>query len=73
MEWDEPGCGDKQNRVSPWDIETPESLFIFPSLTSALKRPLRTGYMGIPLAFTSLLCGPNVSHPLLVVIALIAT
>ncbi|GFQ02004.1 auxin response factor 5 [Phtheirospermum japonicum] len=29
VEWDEPGCGDKRNRVSPWDIETPESLFIF--------------------------------------------
>ncbi|XP_023525769.1 auxin response factor 5-like isoform X3 [Cucurbita pepo subsp. pepo] len=40
VEWDEPGCCDKQNRVSSWDIETPESLFIFPSLTSGLKRPL---------------------------------
>ncbi|OWM80904.1 auxin response factor 5 isoform X2 [Punica granatum] len=39
VEWDEPGCVDKQNRVSPWEIETPESLFIFPSLTSGLKRP----------------------------------
>ncbi|KAK7376737.1 hypothetical protein VNO80_02152 [Phaseolus coccineus] len=44
VEWDEPGCGDKQNRVSVWEIETPESLFIFPSLTSSLKRPLQTGF-----------------------------
>ncbi|KAK4796869.1 hypothetical protein SAY86_029195 [Trapa natans] len=39
VEWDEPGCLDKQNRVSTWEVETPESLFIFPSLTSGLKRP----------------------------------
>lgn len=46
VEWDEPGCCDKQNRVSSWEIETPESLFIFPSLTSGLKRPLHPGYIG---------------------------
>ena len=46
MEWDEPGCSDKQNRVSSWEIETPESLFIFPSLTSGLKRPLQSGFLG---------------------------
>ncbi|XP_050237869.1 auxin response factor 5 isoform X2 [Mercurialis annua] len=46
VEWDEPGCSDKQNRVSSWEIETPESLFIFPSLTSGLKRPLHSGYLG---------------------------
>nr|AMO02496.1 auxin response factor [Boehmeria nivea] len=45
VEWDEPGCCDKQNRVSSWEIETPESLFIFPSLTSGLKRPLHPGYL----------------------------
>ncbi|KAH7523533.1 hypothetical protein FEM48_Zijuj06G0021400 [Ziziphus jujuba var. spinosa] len=45
VEWDEPGCCDKQNRVSSWEIETPESLFIFPSLTSSLKRPLHPGYL----------------------------
>ncbi|OVA12846.1 AUX/IAA protein [Macleaya cordata] len=44
VEWDEVGCGEKQNRVSLWEIETPESLFIFPSLTSSLKRPVHTGY-----------------------------
>ncbi|XP_038898501.1 auxin response factor 5 isoform X2 [Benincasa hispida] len=46
VEWDEPGCCDKQNRVSSWEIETPESLFIFPSLTSGLKRPLHGGFLG---------------------------
>ncbi|KAJ9165995.1 hypothetical protein P3X46_020801 [Hevea brasiliensis] len=46
VEWDEPGCSDKQNRVSSWEIETPESLFIFPSLTSSLKRPLHSGFLG---------------------------
>ncbi|XP_038715506.1 auxin response factor 5 isoform X2 [Tripterygium wilfordii] len=48
VEWDEPGCSDKQNRVCSWEVETPESLFIFPSLTSGsetewgslVKRPL---------------------------------
>ncbi|KAJ6931510.1 hypothetical protein NC652_014873 [Populus alba x Populus x berolinensis] len=45
VEWDEPGCSDKQNRVSSWEIETPESLFIFPSLTSGLKRPLQSGFL----------------------------
>ncbi|GAU26871.1 hypothetical protein TSUD_02730 [Trifolium subterraneum] len=43
-EWDEPGCGDKQNRVSVWEIETPESLFIFPPMTSSLKRPFQSGF-----------------------------
>ncbi|CAL0323844.1 unnamed protein product [Lupinus luteus] len=45
VDWDEPGCGDKQNRVSVWEIETPESLFIFPSLTSGLKRPSQSGFL----------------------------
>ena len=50
VEWDEPGCSDKHNRVSSWEIETPESLFIFPSLTSGLKRPLQSGFLGELLA-----------------------
>ncbi|KAI4336799.1 hypothetical protein L6164_015280 [Bauhinia variegata] len=45
VEWDEPGCGNKQNRVCSWEIETPESLFIFPSLTSTFKRPLQRGFL----------------------------
>lgn len=63
VEWDEPGCGDKQNRVSPWDIETPESLFIFPSLTSALKRPLHTGFMGGETEWGSLVKRPLIQVP----------
>lgn len=46
VEWDEPGCGDKHNRVCPWEIETPESIFIFPSLTAGLKRPLQSTLWG---------------------------
>ncbi|VFQ81917.1 unnamed protein product [Cuscuta campestris] len=46
VEWDEPGSANKQNRVSPWDVETPESIFIFPSLTSGLKRPLQPAFLG---------------------------
>ncbi|XP_073294877.1 auxin response factor 5-like [Primulina huaijiensis] len=47
VEWDEPGCGDKPNRVSPWEVETPESLFIFPSLTANLKRPFHSAFLGV--------------------------
>lgn len=46
VEWDEPGCGDKQSRVSAWEIETPESLFLFPSLTQGFKRPFHPGFFG---------------------------
>ncbi|GER26590.1 auxin response factor [Striga asiatica] len=46
VEWDEPGCADRRNRVSPWEIETPESIFIFPSLTANLKRPFHSAFIG---------------------------
>ncbi|GMH18008.1 hypothetical protein Nepgr_019849 [Nepenthes gracilis] len=46
VEWDEPGCGDKQKRVSAWEIETPDSLFLFPSLTSGFKRPFHSRLLG---------------------------
>ncbi|KAL1815730.1 hypothetical protein ACET3Z_018304 [Daucus carota] len=46
VEWDEPVSRDKQNRVSPWETETLESLFIFPSLTSGLKRPAQSAFWG---------------------------
>lgn len=47
VEWDEPGCGDKPTRVSAWEIETPESLFLFPSLASSgFKRPFHPGLFG---------------------------
>ncbi|XWS25880.1 hypothetical protein CRYUN_Cryun27aG0105700 [Craigia yunnanensis] len=58
VEWDEPGCNDKQNRVSAWEIETPESLFIFPSLTSGLKRPLHPGILGAEPEWGSLIKRP---------------
>ncbi|KAL3640959.1 hypothetical protein CASFOL_015927 [Castilleja foliolosa] len=46
VEWDEPGCGDKRNRVSTWEVETPESLFIFPPLTANFKRPFHSAFIG---------------------------
>lgn len=55
VEWDEPGCGDKQNRVSPWEVETPESLFIFPSLTAGLKRPYQSTFLGAQTEWDSLM------------------
>ncbi|XP_052201629.1 auxin response factor 5 isoform X2 [Diospyros lotus] len=58
VEWDETACSEKQNRVSPWEIETPESLFIFPSLTSSFKRPLQMGYFGEQTEWESLLKRP---------------
>ncbi|XP_076951970.1 auxin response factor 5-like [Bidens hawaiensis] len=58
VEWDEPGCGDKQSRVSPWDIETPESLFIFPSLTSSLKRPFNSTFLGPQLEWDNMVTRP---------------
>ncbi|CAH8391030.1 unnamed protein product [Eruca vesicaria subsp. sativa] len=58
VEWDEPGCNDKPTRVSPWDIETPESLFIFPSLTSGLKRQLHPSYFSGETEWGSLIKRP---------------
>ncbi|XP_022038300.1 auxin response factor 5 isoform X1 [Helianthus annuus] len=58
VEWDEPGCGDKRNRVSPWDIETPESLYIFPRLASTLKRPFNSSFIGEPPEWNN-----TVAHP----------
>ncbi|XVE69764.1 hypothetical protein DITRI_Ditri10aG0017100 [Diplodiscus trichospermus] len=63
VEWDEPGCNDKQNRVSAWEIETPESLFIFPSLTSGLKRPLHPGILGTESEWESLTKRPLLQFP----------
>ncbi|KAH0868790.1 hypothetical protein HID58_075812 [Brassica napus] len=60
VEWDEPGCNDKPTRVSPWDIETPESLFIFPSLTSGLKRQLHPSYFAGETEWGSLIKRPFV-------------
>ncbi|KAA8528725.1 hypothetical protein F0562_036080 [Nyssa sinensis] len=62
VEWDETGGGEKQNRVSPWEIETPESLFIFPSLTSSLKRPL-PGFSGAQTEWENLVKRPFIGVP----------
>ncbi|KFK38177.1 hypothetical protein AALP_AA3G079400 [Arabis alpina] len=63
VEWDEPGCNDKPTRVSPWDIETPESLFIFPSLTSGLKRQLHPSYFAGETEWGSLIKRPLIRVP----------
>ncbi|KAM1662926.1 hypothetical protein ACFX13_043215 [Malus domestica] len=63
VEWDEPGCCDKQNRVSSWEIETPESLFIFPSLTSSLKRPLHSGFLGAETEWGNMIKRPFIRVP----------
>ncbi|CAL9148124.1 unnamed protein product [Musa hybrid cultivar] len=46
VEWDEHGYGERPDRVSLWEIETPESLFAFPNVTSSLKRQCLPGYVG---------------------------
>ncbi|KAJ0964178.1 hypothetical protein J5N97_029300 [Dioscorea zingiberensis] len=46
VEWDEHGYSEKSNRVSVWEIETPENLFIFPAKTSNLKRQCLPGFIG---------------------------
>lgn len=63
VEWDEPGCGDKQSRVSSWEIETPESLFLFPSLTSGFKRPFHPGFFGGELEWGNSMKRPFIQLP----------
>ncbi|KAL5780662.1 hypothetical protein ACOSQ2_011399 [Xanthoceras sorbifolium] len=63
VEWDEPGCSDKQKRVSSWEIETPESLFIFPSLTSGLKRSFHAGLLGSEVEWGNLMKRPLPRSP----------
>ncbi|URD74895.1 auxin response factor [Musa troglodytarum] len=46
VEWYEHGYGETPDRVSLWEIETPESLFAFPNVTSSLKRQCLPGYVG---------------------------
>ncbi|KAL5713520.1 hypothetical protein ACHQM5_015587 [Ranunculus cassubicifolius] len=72
VEWDESGCGEKPKRVSLWEIETPESLFIFPPLTSGFKRP-HPGFTGSETAWGDLIrrpflpnqepCNTNIPYP----------
>ncbi|XP_051124427.1 auxin response factor 5 [Andrographis paniculata] len=63
VEWDEPGCGDKQNRVSPWEIETPESLFIFPSLAANFKRPFNSAFLGQQTEWETMMNRPFLRAP----------
>lgn len=42
VEWDEHGYGERPDRVSLWEIETPESLFVFPTP----KRQCLPGFVG---------------------------
>ncbi|XP_068646693.1 auxin response factor 5-like isoform X2 [Aristolochia californica] len=46
VEWDEPGCSERQSRVSLWEIETPEIPFICPAPISGFKRPFLSGFSG---------------------------
>ncbi|XP_064949003.1 auxin response factor 11-like isoform X2 [Musa acuminata AAA Group] len=46
VEWYEHGYGERPDRVSLWEIETPESIFAFPNVTSSLKRQCLPGYVG---------------------------
>lgn len=43
VEWDEQSCGERPDRVSIWEIETPESLFVFP--TPCSKRQCLPGFV----------------------------
>nr|CAD1820621.1 unnamed protein product [Ananas comosus var. bracteatus] len=43
VEWDEHGCGERPERVSLFEIEMPESLFVFPSPSVNPKRQCLPG------------------------------
>ncbi|KAM0837692.1 hypothetical protein ACQ4PT_061466 [Festuca glaucescens] len=47
IEWDEHGYGERPDRVSIWDIETPENTLVFPSAALNSKRQCLPGY-GVP-------------------------
>ncbi|KAM3390252.1 hypothetical protein ACQJBY_012069 [Aegilops geniculata] len=44
IEWDEHGYGERPERVSIWDIETPENTIVFPSASLNSKRQCLPGY-----------------------------
>ncbi|KAM0893188.1 hypothetical protein ACQ4PT_025274 [Festuca glaucescens] len=44
IEWDEHGYGERPDRVSIWDIETPENTLVFPSAALNSKRQCLPGY-----------------------------
>ncbi|KAL5215222.1 hypothetical protein ABZP36_004374 [Zizania latifolia] len=47
VEWDEHGYRERPERVSVWDMETPENTLVFPSSTLNSKRQCLPGY-GVP-------------------------
>ncbi|KAJ6821889.1 auxin response factor 11 [Iris pallida] len=51
--WDEHGYSERRDRVSLWEIDTPESLFVFP--TPILKRQCLPGFVvsGAEIGFTN--------------------
>lgn len=57
VEWDESGFGERQNRVSLWEIETPENPFVCPPPISSLARPFNPGFLftGIETEWTNVL------------------
>lgn len=46
VEWDEHGYGERPERVSIWDIESPENTIVFPSASLNSKRQCLPGYGG---------------------------
>ena len=46
IEWDEHGYGERPERVSIWDIETPENTLVFPSAALTSKRQCLPVYGG---------------------------
>ncbi|XP_072977820.1 auxin response factor 11 [Typha angustifolia] len=56
VEWDEPGYGERPERVSLWEIETPESIFVFPTQSLSSKRQCLPGYEvpGVEIGFANI-------------------
>ncbi|KAG9443083.1 hypothetical protein H6P81_018937 [Aristolochia fimbriata] len=59
VEWDEPGCVERQGRVSLWEIETPESPFVCPTPITGFKRPFHSGFAGTGCDFETLMKRPS--------------
>nr|QCI44199.1 ARF5 [Lilium hybrid cultivar] len=73
VEWDEHGYGERPDRVSLWEIETPESLFNFPSQAPSFKRQCLPGFVvpGTGIGFENLKLpqvpenGSGILHPMM--------
>ncbi|KAK9129568.1 hypothetical protein Sjap_010055 [Stephania japonica] len=61
--WDEVGFGESRTRVNLWEIETPESIFSFPSFSSTFKRPLHSLYAGLETQWETMSRRPFVQVP----------